>query len=422
LPVIDGVGISDQTLPKQAFFENFLIDHVTLIWGKKAWTRRDASQYYYYFDMSPGPGAYKDPSTGRMIPGSPLLFTTYAMHSRLPFRAIFCETDPLNCARLTYNTQIALSTKNQLEMSEKLIVATDVPVQLKNYYTEQTSPGMMIVEESGESQSYVYIRNTSSYTGATSTIRRDRGKWFGLMYIDPNGVDVSFETLARLRKQKKLRGIDFLINLAAGTYKRVRCNPSTHLTMLLGDALRSVPRTVWYVSQPRGEQQWVFLFGIYCVDRPPRFDNWGLFHIDNTVGRQLMYELTYSEKERRAIQPPQGGKRPPPPMRKGEVKGYKVIEHPISRQVFATKGGEIRYCHPWYRPTEIRAEVPSEVQDELGLTYDLAKGWIFSHDLAVLNLDARRLEDRLQSPKMESYYGASRLFELPESNEEVDTK
>jgi len=123
------------------------------------------------------------------------------------------------------------------------------------------------------------------------------GRKYGLMYIDPNGVGLPVDLLVRLSRNKNYRDIDFLINIAAGTYKRVRINPKTHLEEPLDKVLRKIRKTHWFISQPQGAHQWVFLFG--TSQERLNLRRLGLHNTAFPKGKELLHRLSYSEKERR---------------------------------------------------------------------------------------------------------------------------
>jgi len=356
LPVTNGIGISKHTPYKQRFFTRFIWAHMAAH-RKEIVSNRKAR--YYYFDMNAGAGVYKG-TEEEMILGSPLLFLMNARYSvRIPFYALFCEADMANCKRLAANTRLLFSlgaisedefkkgnewesTTEPRRSEWELIAGTDTDQGYERYRWQPYVPGGREVPEdidecfTKDSQGYISYRCASTrHKGDTyvtdSKISSDLkeeawlylwsrelayitlcdssqdvphfssdifplGKKHGLLYLDPNGIFLPVALLTRMDKKKDSRNIDFLINLAAGTYKRVRRNPKTRLKEPLDEVLRKTGKQVWYISRPHGSQQWTFLYG--TRDNPESLKSLGLHNIDHPTGKRLLLELSYTVEER----------------------------------------------------------------------------------------------------------------------------
>ena len=155
-------------------------------------------------------------------------------------------------------------------------------------------------EEIIGAQELAYILHCNSQEGMPQLASElfPRGEKYGLIYIDPNGIDIAVDLLHRLSRSKNYKGIDFLIHLAAGTYKRARRNPATYLNEPLDKALRRIRKAHWYISKPQGVHQWAFLFGTTRKDILKLQDQ-GLHYIGYPKGEKLLHELSYTIEERR---------------------------------------------------------------------------------------------------------------------------
>lgn len=316
MPVIDGVGVSSHTHGKQMLFNRLITRHLQQL-GTEI-KEQSANSYYFYLDMSAGPGLYWNPTGDNLIVGSPLWFLTAAKKTRTDYRAILCEATPTTCARLAANTTAFLHRKRILEFTSSMNIDEPIAEDVLRLFKRKCDfPGVVIEQEHilhdigywadahdtiapfAAAKKLICVLRVNS----TRTVHKlpeiifPGGRKFGLMYIDINGVTSLFDFLMQLDLAGEFGGIDILIYLAAGTYKKIRSCSRTSITKPLADVLKEIDRPIWYIKKPQGSSQWTFLLGA-TRKRKIDYDYLGLYDVKSLEGSKILYRLTYSESER----------------------------------------------------------------------------------------------------------------------------
>lgn len=208
-------------------------------WSKKP--RYTPPKPFLYFDLYGGPGIDPDGNLG-----SPLIFHEVAAEKDLPYRALIYERHETTYKKLVANTAA---------LSEMIVVNAD--------------------------HSDLIDRLSGFYE-----------KWrFGIAYCDPSNAEIPIAPLEAIRQSYPR--VDFMINLAAASYKRAVELPSY---VELSEILESLKKT-WVVRKPIDKHQWTILVG---SDHPdyPSWSNAGFERFDSPVGQEWYEKIVTTKRQR----------------------------------------------------------------------------------------------------------------------------
>lgn len=236
---------SKNTGYKQASFRLAVGLHIDIVQAiQRDWYK---PKPYLYFDLYGGPGIDPDGNSG-----SPVIFHQLATERDLNYRALVYEKNPTTYSSLVANTA--------------------------------AMPNMQVVNESHDE---------------IERRLKSRCDWcMGLVYCDPSNAEIPVTPLFAI-KQACPR-VDFMINLAAASYKRTINLPSYRE---LGDILESLKKT-WVVRKPVDKFQWTILVG---SDHPdyPSWSNAGFERFDSPTGQDWYDRITHTKQQIRAANQPE---------------------------------------------------------------------------------------------------------------------
>lgn len=257
MPIVNGVGVSDETLTKQRHFTSIVETHLKLTCdgifkNKYNWVQNNT---YFYYDLNAGPGVYND------IIGSPIIFLNEARKYRhVKFYVSLFEVLPENAEMLESNIR-SMNYPDNIDIS---IINKDSAQYLNKY-----------AFSSGNQQ-------------------------FGMVYSDQNGKIPPFDTLSKFSEGKKSSRVDIVINLSATTIKRVSNQKYCTENRRLFDYLNIIDKNTWLIRKNHGRHQWTFLIGCNWKDFP-EFKEIGFRKADSIAGKRILDELNYTSKEKKQI-------------------------------------------------------------------------------------------------------------------------
>jgi three-Cys-motif partner protein len=254
MPVINGVGFSDSTDAKQKHFGIIIKTHLkATCHGILNKYQQTTNNPYLYFNMESGPGVYNG------AVGSPIIFMDEAAkYESNQFDIFLFEKNPANCDALQNNINIRKYPSN-LNVQ---ILTSDSSVDILNHVPANGYPR------------------------------------YGLVYSDPTGTVPPFDTLGQISNIRQCARLDFLINFAATTIKRVRGSHLCHQTQSLKDHLSAINKKHWMVRDPQSKHQWSFVIGSNWADFPA-FKNQGFHPVNSIAGKMILDYLNYTKNEKR---------------------------------------------------------------------------------------------------------------------------
>lgn len=279
MPVIEGVGQSDNTYLKQNTLSDLLNVHVKISQGI---LYRDnlvkKRKKYLYVDLNAGSGFYNQ------IKGSPALFLETAARKRLeePFIVQLCEIDK-------HSTESLISVcKDVLDVSHEYHIPD------KRTCVLLTKKGSVVK---------IVNRDNKTWVEDTATKLQDYQypKYVGAIYSDPNGCE-TFDNLIKLSNIKCLWMVDIVMHISATTIKRVCCaNPkATRLT----EGIERINKKYWWIRLPYGPFQWTFLIGTNWGNFPD-LETCGFYRTDTDEGRKILNYTNHTQKEVEELFPKQ---------------------------------------------------------------------------------------------------------------------
>ena len=249
MPKVRELGYSENTPAKQKKFREIIRRHLFLakrVIGKKhEWLINE----YHFYDMTAGPGIYE--VDGQEIKGSPIIFLEEAIRIDLPFRAVFFEQDEEFAERLS----------SLINDDRCVIVNADHRIAFFDYVTQQN----------GKSE-------------------------IGMVYFDPSGSLPPFGLIEAIAHLPQLYAVDILIHMAAANLKRAFHNPRSRVCERLTNFLNAIKKKKWFVSEPAGKHQWVFLMGTNWK-RYPDISDIGMFDVLSKKGCSIINEISYANDD-----------------------------------------------------------------------------------------------------------------------------
>lgn len=255
MPIVNGVvGVSDFTQEKQNIFSGLMTMHVAIVKGiLSRW--RKISPFYYYVDMTAGPGVYKD-EDGRAIVGSPVIARMALTDANVKYRMYLVERD------------------------------SSVFDTLKSWFSEEAIPRA--------SEQYLCFGDAEELVPAIRFA--DQYKHYGLVYADTTAQIPPFETFRRLGQSRQYDNMDFIMTYAAASHKRQikssLCKTEERLPELLG----RINKKFWLIREPYGKHQWTFLIGTNWADFP-RWNKRGFYGITNKRGNEIYRKIWLTNAE-----------------------------------------------------------------------------------------------------------------------------
>ena len=277
MPVIDGVGQSDNTFLKQDTLRDLFSTHIKVSKGvfRKAKLYRMKSKYLYV-DLNAGSGEYNN------IQGSPLVFIQTYNNSKTkkPYLAQLCEIDTQSAESLRYTCKQLMTV-------------------VKEENTDETRT-CILESSSGDILKIINRDNRMWVNDTIHNLSDDQGlQYMGMIYSDPNGCE-TFENLRKLSNIKALRMVDIVMHISGTTIKRVCCsNPNA--TRLI-DGINSINKKYWWVRQPYGPFQWTFIIGTNWYDFP-NLETCGFYRTDSTEGQRILNFISHTRKEMEQLFP-----------------------------------------------------------------------------------------------------------------------
>jgi len=246
MPVVNGMGQSRSTVPKQEKLEAIFNQHLNVVnvirknYQNEGWSFPG----YVYIDATAGCGD----NTEVGAPGSPKVFCKCVETFDLPHTCHLIDREPHNTSNL------------------------------HNLF--ENNPNVKI------------------YTGENSDVLYDvigtlRGTPFGLIYFDPNGVP-DFDYIGTICQHPALKKIDVLIRFSATAIKRVRTVFDNHT---LKEYISSIPKQCWVIGEVAHKDPWQSMFALGLNQKIHGYDRYGLYPIDSSSGSVLLRRLNYTVKE-----------------------------------------------------------------------------------------------------------------------------
>lgn len=255
---------SDNTGYKQWSLKFLLHEHMDIvqtIWRKHPYMKiingTDKIRPYRYFDLHGGYGRDENGNSG-----SPLIFCEAAQECKIPFIATIFEQD----ASAHDSLKQCLDTIQIDSKWEKIHLFNEDHHRLIGEYA------------------VIPDRDTKLL----------RDFQYGIAYSDPSNADPSFDVLRAIGNAYPK--LDFIINLAAASYKRTR-----HLDnyVNLQNALLTI-RPVWHVRKPVDTHQWTMLLGTSWKGFPD-WEKKGFAKFDSELGKEWFEQIVFTRNEIRAM-------------------------------------------------------------------------------------------------------------------------
>jgi hypothetical protein len=242
MPKDRGAGYSTVTPVKHHDLGYIIGTWIDLTAGPKFRGAPWAHPEFLYWDLNAGPGMVN----GEM--GSPLISLREARVSGEPFRAWFHEKNLMSCDALRLTIAPDWGDRVTVVPGDHAVTVPDL------------------------------IR-----TGVRGITRQA----YGLAFSDPNGRDdLALDALRAIAK--RFPKVDFLLNLGAMNWKRIRSvgKPGR----FLHEDLAQIPKRYIFVRRPVGPNQWtMFLFTDY--KDAPRLKKLGFFDIASPEGEAILRKL-----------------------------------------------------------------------------------------------------------------------------------
>jgi three-Cys-motif partner protein len=259
-----GVGVGPETEKKEADYSDSITDLLTI--GKATLDKAKRSGWavhprYLYLEMNAGTGMLDLPD-GRRVQGSPLRFLDAA-------RGVGIACDPIF---------VEIKKKAYAELERNLLAALAIARA-----HEDPLPRYDLIN--GDSADV--LRELMAHPPAK--------KPYGLIYCDPNGCEVPFETLAEFSRMPVFERVDILVYVAGGAFKRVA---TVHDRPRLLEYLSTIRKEHWAIREERGPDQWTFLFGTNWPDLPRKFRRRLSIHDAATeTGQAILYRVNTPKRE-----------------------------------------------------------------------------------------------------------------------------
>ena len=267
MPLINGIGVSENTSVKQETFRSIMQTHIKMckeIFKKQAsWRKKE----YLYVDLNAGSGRYEG------IKGSPLIFLDVVKQEKLnvPINALFCEINQDSWFSLFKECDKYFSDSNLSKYADYIKLTGDI------------GQAKCINEDNRR-----WIENLSR------TQPKDQKRQYGIIYSDPNNHEANFGGLAKMSKINTFRQTDIMIHISATTMKRMY-GANNNNTRLM-DAISHIDKKLWIIRRPYTAHQWTFLIGANW-DRFPKFKNLGFVELSTKEGQDILTQLNYTAKE-----------------------------------------------------------------------------------------------------------------------------
>jgi hypothetical protein len=280
MPVINNVGVSDNTPKKQKTLQSILDVHTRIV-GKiinKPNSLRYAEPHYLYIDLNSGPGKYGD------IDGSPLVFKNTANANRVPYIAILSEINKNNCDSLGVETS-AESGSYCHECGSQLLKSSNVT----SCFLNGGGWGIICNED-----------NTVTLDSVIDHYRNETiKKPYGMVYVDPNNHEARFKHLETLFANNRMRYLDLLIHVSGTIIKRLL---HTNTTERIIESISGINKKYWLIRKPYSCWQWTFLLGTNW-DGFPEFKNLDFVHVESEEGQEYL-KLINNTREELQLQKP----------------------------------------------------------------------------------------------------------------------
>lgn len=255
MPIINNIGLSNETLIKQEHFREIVRTHLMICNGifKRNYDWSENGNYFYY-DLNSGPGCYEG------ITGSPMIFLKEArIYRNIKFHCFLFEENVSNAAELEANIE-SMNLPDNFKIN---VIIKDSEIYLNKYM--------------------IYTKNCK----------------FGMVYSDQNGRIPPFDTLSQFSYHKSNSRIDIVVNMSATNIKRVRGSSKCCENRNLNDYLRSIRKQAWLVRENHGKHQWTFLIGSNWK-KFPEFKNIGFWNIQSREGNEIFSNLNSTAREKKS--------------------------------------------------------------------------------------------------------------------------
>jgi len=249
------VGRSNFTPVKNDFFRSFISAHLSITHGCLEKYRDWVNPNFLYFDLCAGDGqTYPDGTES-----SPIIFLTEASkYSDINFFIRLVEIDKISSQKL-----------------EQAIIP---------YITK------------GDNCLVLNMDNLDFLKMPTETMFSDinqKGKYYGIMYLDPNGSNLPLPEMTNFLDKKDFSYMDVLINRNCTAAKRINgYRPGTKETVY--DIVDMLPKKIWYIREPETQHQFSLMYGTNFMWDPLRrlLDKWNFYDAKSDEGDALMTYLS----------------------------------------------------------------------------------------------------------------------------------
>jgi len=250
MPIVNGMGQSAATVPKQDALYAILRQHLAVVRGIFA-KYRDGPQVYQYVDANAGCG-YNELVD---CDGSPLVFLKAVQEVTVPYYARFVEINAPNAMEL--RAKIGNGNHNEIIQADNRDVLPNV-------------------------------------------IKGFRLGSYGLLYTDPNGRP-DFDLLSEVSRLPQMDKIDILIRYSATAQKRTIYQTGKHLE----DYLAEINKNKWRICEtdPKDGKQWTFLMGLnYGGIRDMK--KLGFCYVDSARGQRILAKVNHTNEELASMRQP----------------------------------------------------------------------------------------------------------------------
>ncbi len=262
MKIVDtGQGFSEYTVDKQNTFR-YIIRSLLSSWKFGILPKCRWARGYFYIDTTSGEGRDKN---GEL--GSPLIFLDEAKKINVDFSALFIDKVNIRWKKLLLNCQ---------QFYPLLERKRNIVFRCFDYSKYLEISLQKLIPEFNKSGKY------------------------GLCYVDSNGIP-NLDCFHQIMLWGGFNQIDLLVNLNANSIKRVRCCSKIPEKRTLEQRLQPlIPnKRYWLIKVPENHTgwQWSFLIGTNW-DSFPELKNIGFYSLDSSKGKEILYELNYTKKEK----------------------------------------------------------------------------------------------------------------------------
>ena len=253
---IDSSNYSEYTQGKQNELVKIISAHIKIT---TPWLDQDnVDNKYSHLDLTAGPGIYLGPEWHDNVPivGSPIIALRAMRDAGIPYKSLLVEREHLHYSAL------------------KSAVAD-----------ENLGTGTNII-----------WRNSRNITNWDEYIQPEPGKYVrGLIYSDAGGQPWPLDIMDRITKDPTYRHMDVLLRFSGTSYKRTRRAYPHIYDQKLPSLLESVNIRDWFITNPIGRSQWIFLFG--TNRRCSLYSNYPMHSIKSAEGMKYINKVSLTIPE-----------------------------------------------------------------------------------------------------------------------------